>query len=112
MDGVHVVDESLHRLVDAGHRAVDSELYDPLFTLQSVEVAREIVVDFALIQMREVLSVELFEAFHLLNKAGTNERSQVEIEGGDGLSAVHLVLSTLQRDASQHRSGLYALGRT
>ena len=110
MDGVHVVDEGFHRLVNARHGAVDGMLLDACIAFQSVEWAFDVVVYLGLVQVLEVVTIEIFQIFHLFYIRGAHEGGEIEVEGRDGLSTVHLVLCALQGDARQHGGCLDALG--
>ncbi len=52
MDGVHIVDESLHGLVHTVHSLVYGMLLKALFPVESREIALEVVLQFAVIQIR------------------------------------------------------------
>ena len=110
VDGVHVVDEGFHRLVNACHGAVDGMLLDACIAFQSVEWAVDVVVYLSLVQVFEVVTIEIFQIFHLFYIRGAHEGGEIEVEGRDGLSTVHLVLCALQGDARQHGGCLDALG--
>ena len=110
MDGVHVVDESLHSLMHAVHGLVDGVLLQALATLQIVEWLLQIVVDWSIIEVAQVFACQLLQVLHLFLIRHAYVWSQIEVEGWDSLTAVHLVLAGLERDTSQHGCGLDALG--
>ena len=60
--------------------------------------------------MLEVITIEIIQIFHLFYIRGAHEGGEIEVEGRDGLSAVHLVLCALQGDTRQHSGCLDALG--
>ena len=62
--------------------------------------------------MLQFLPFQLLQVLHLFYIRRAHEGSQVEVEGRDGLSAVHFVLRRLHRYAGQHRSRLNAACRT
>ena len=111
MDGVHIVDESLHRLMDTSHGLVDSMLLGTFLTRQTIERLLDIIQQRLLIEILIVLARQILKGLQLLDIAQTHIRSQIEVEGRDGLSAMHLILCTLHRDTSQHGSRLDTLGR-
>ena len=110
VDGVHIVDEGLHRLVYAAHGLVDGVLAGALAACQSVEGFLDVVHQRFLIHVAVVLAVEFLQGLQLLDIAHADVGSEVEVEGGDGLSAVHLVLGALHGDTGQHRGRLDAPG--
>ena len=112
MDGVHVVDECLHRLMHAVHGLVDGVLLQAFAALQSVERLLYVVVDRRIIEVAQVFACQLLQVLHLFLVRHAYVWSQIEVEGWDGLAAVHLVLAGFERDTSQHGCGLDALGRT
>ena len=111
VDGVHIVDKRLHGLVHTRHGAVDGMLHHPLAAGKAVEVAVLEVFEHHLIHVGEVFAVEALEIFDLLDKGCAHVRRQIEVKGGDGLAAVHLVLSGLERYAGDDRRCLDAAGR-
>ena len=111
VDGVHVVDKGLHRLVHAPYGLVHGMLLGALLPGQSVERSFDVVDERLIVEVLVTLSVEFFQVFQFLDVCHAHVGCQVEVEGRDGLSAVHLVLGALHRDTSQHRGGLDALGR-
>ena len=66
VDGVHVVDESLHRLMHAVYRLVDGVLLEAGIPLEAGKVCLQVVLNLGVIEMGEVLAGEGLEAFHLL----------------------------------------------
>ena len=111
MDGVHIVDEGLHRLVYASHRLVHGVLLGTLAACQSVKGLLDIVNQRFLVHVAVVFAVELLQCLQFLDIAHADVGCQVEVEGRDSLSAVHLVLGTLHRDTGQHRCRLDTAGR-
>ena len=110
VDGVHVVDKGLHRLVDTGHGLVDGVLQQSLFTFETFELLAEIVLELSLIEMGEVFAGECLEVFYLLDKRRAHKRGQIEVKGRDGLAAVHFILGGFERDTPYDAGSLYALG--
>ncbi len=112
VDGVHVVNESLHGLVYAAHGLVDGVLLCPLLALKADEVTLEIVVDLCALEFGEVLVLHGAHLVDFLLVGLAYVRSKIEVEGGDGLAAVHLVLDCFHGDTCKHRGGLDPLGGT
>ena len=110
VDGVHVVDERLHRLVHASHGLVDGMLLGTLFSRQSVEWLLDIIHQGLVVEVLIALAVQVFQGFQFLDITQTDVGCQIEIEGGDGLTTVHLVLGPFHRDTSQDRCCFDALG--
>ena len=96
MDRVHVVDESLHRLVYTADRPVDGMLDETGITRQPLQGAVEIVLNGSLIEMFQILSAQLFQGLDLFDVAFPDERSQIEVESRNGLSAMHFILGCFQ----------------
>ena len=94
------------------HCAVHSMLHHTVIALQTTEFATQEVAHLQLVQVFEALSIEGFKVLQFLLERQAHEGSEVEIEGRDSLTAVHLVLRTFQRDAGQHARRLDALGGT
>ena len=65
VDGIHVVDESLHGLVDTSHGLVDGMLLQALLPLQSFEREVQVVLDGSLVEVAEILSGEILQFLHL-----------------------------------------------
>ena len=112
VDGVHVVDKGLHGLVYTAHGLVDGMLQDAFASFQSVERFLQKVLDGCVIQFAVVLGHELLQHFHLLDERGAHIGCQVEVEGRDGLSAVHLVLGCFHADTAEDAGRFDAFGRT
>ena len=94
----------------APHGLVDGVLLDALPSLQTVQGEAEVVFDGCLVELAVVLGIEVLQYLHLFNIGLADVGRQVEVEGRDGLPAVHLVLCRLHADAGQYAGGLYALG--
>ena len=112
VDGVHVVDEGLHSLVHAVHRLVDGVLLDALQTAQTGQRQGEVILKLDVVELAVVLAHELLKHLHLFNITLTHVRSQVEVESGNALTAVHLVLHRFHRDTADDGGRLDALGGT
>ena len=110
VDGVHVVDKCLHRLVHTTHRPVDGMVHDAVVTLQEIQFALDIVVDSHVIEAAVVLPHERLQVLHLLDIGTAYVGGQVEVKSGYRLTAVHLVLGGLHRDAGDDTGRLDALG--
>ena len=78
------------------HRLVDGMLTHTVYTLHAVEGLLQIVQQRLIVQATIVLAVQVLQVFHLFYICKAHKGSQIEIEGRNGLSAVHFVLSTLQ----------------
>ena len=111
VDGVHVVDERLHRLVDAADGLVDGMLEGAVAALEADEVALDVVVDPDTLEIAVVHVEQLADLVHLFIEGLADERGEVEVEGRDGLAAVHLVLHRFHGDAGEDGGRLDALGR-
>ncbi len=109
VNGVHVVDESLHGLVYATYGLVDSVLLQALLALKAVEREVQVVVDLIIIEVAEVLAGEFLQLLYFFFIRGTHVRSQIEVEGGNGLTTVHLVLCCLHGDTTHDAGCLDAL---
>ena len=109
MDGVHVVDECLHRLVYAVDGAVDGVLLEALIALQEDKVCGDIILNLSIVQVLQVHTGEVFDILDLFDVALAHIGGEVEVEGRDGLSAMHLVLHRLHRDTCHDRGGLDTL---
>ena len=103
VDGVHVVYERLHGLVDAAHRLVHGVLQGAFATLQAHEVTPEVIVHGSGFQFGIILVHHGTYLVHLLLEGFADIRGQIEIEGGNGLAAMHLVLHGLHGYAGQDR---------
>ena len=111
MDGVHIVDEGLHRLMHAAHGLVDGVLLGALLARQSVEGLLDVVHQRLVVEVLVALAVQFLQRLEFLDIRHAHVGCQVEVEGGDGLTTMHLVLGALHRDTGQHRCGLDALRR-
>ena len=96
----------------AADGAVDGVLQHALLALQTVQIALDIVGKLRIVEMRIVLAAETLQSLHLLDERTAHVRSQIEIERGDSLTAVHLVLHRLHRDTAYDAGRLDALGGT
>ena len=102
MDGVHIMDESLHRLMHTAHGLIDGVLLGALLARQPVERLLEIVYQRLIVETLVVLAVQFLQRLEFLYIGHAHVGSQIEVEGRDGLATVHLVLGALHRDTSQH----------
>ena len=112
VDGIHIMDECLHRLVDTSHRLVDGMLTHSVDARQLIEGLFEIIHEHLIIELTVVLSVEVLQCLQLLDIGQTHIGSQIEVEGRNSLTAMHLVLGTFQRDTGKDGCRLNTLGRT
>ena len=97
--------------MDTAHRLVDGMLLNTLLTRQTVERFLDIIHQRLLIKILIVLASQILKGLQFLNITQSYIRSQIEVEGRDSLSTVHLILCTLHGDTSQYRGRLNALGR-
>ena len=111
VDGVHIVDKGLHRLMHTPNGLVDGMLLCAFLTCQTVKRHLQIVHQRLVVQILVILAVKFFECLQLLDISEAHIRSQIEVESRYRLSSVHLVLAALHRDTCQNRSRLDALGR-
>ena len=95
MDGIHVVDKGLHRLMHTTYRLIDGVLLGTFLTLQPVERFLDIVYQRLVVKILVTLTIEILQSLQLLNITHTHIRSQIEIESRDSLTSVHLVLAAL-----------------
>ena len=102
MDGVHVMDERLHGLVHTAHGLVDGMLLGALLTCQSIERFLDIVDQRFVVKILVTLTVEILQSLQFLDITHADVGCQVEVEGRDGLTSVHLVLAALHRDTGEH----------
>ena len=79
--------------------------------LQADEVTLDVVVDLRLLEVAEVGVEHVADLVHLFLEGLAHERGEIEVEGRDGLAAVHLVLHRLHGDAGEDGRGLDALRR-
>ena len=112
MDSVHVVDKCLHGLVNTISSTVDSMLQHTLTSLQAIKVANDVVIDFSVIHVLVVLSVDVLKNLYLLDESAAHKWSKIEVECRYCLPAMHFVLCSLHRDACNNTCSLDALGRT
>ena len=96
VDGVHVVDECLHSLMNTAYGAVHSLLLDALITSEVAKILLEVIGEFSIHQMTQVLALIALQVADLLLVGEANVRCKIEIEGGDSLTAVHFVLCCFQ----------------
>ena len=112
MNGVHVMYESLHSLMDTSHSVIDSMLHETVITLQSVKILMKIILYLHIVKMRQVFADKPADIVYLFDIAAAYIGSQIEVERGDRLASMHLVLRCLKRDAGNHARGLDAFCRT
>lgn len=112
VDRIHIVDERLHGLVDAAHSLVDGKLEQALIAIETVKRSLQIVLDLCRAEIIETATLKLLQRPHFLLVGIAHIGSEVEVESRNGLTSVHLVLTSLQGDASQYGCRLDALGRT
>ena len=112
VDGIHIVDKCLHRLVHTTHRLVDGMLLGTFLTRQSIEGFLQVVDQRLLIEILIALAIQLLQRLQLLDIGQSHIGGQIEVKGRDSLTTMHLVLTTLHRDTGQHRGRLNTLGRT
>ena len=72
MDGVHIVDESLHRLVYTSHGLVDGVLLGTLLAGQSVEGFLDIVHQRLVVEILVTLAVQILQRFQFLDVTQTD----------------------------------------
>ena len=102
VDGVHIVDESLHRLVHTTHGLVDGMLLGTLLARQTVEWLLDIIHQRLVVKVFVALAIQIFQSFQFLDIAHADVRCQIEVKGGDSLTTVHLVLGTFHRYTGQY----------
>ena len=112
VDGIHVVDERLHGLMYTAYGLVHGMLQYACLALKAVEVLDEVIVEGDLIEMAVVGAEEFLELLHLLDEGQADIRCKIEVEGGDSLSAVHLILGCLHAYAGEHAGRFDTLGGT
>ena len=78
---------------------------------EAVERSLFVVFQLDIIEVAEIFARDLLHLLHLLDERAADERSEIEVEGRDGLTAVHLVLRRLERYAGYDACGLDAFGR-
>jgi len=101
VDGVHVVNEGLHRLVDAADGLVDGVLAGALGSLESDKVALDIVVNLGGFQLAVIFVLHFGNLVDFLLEGLPDIGSEIEVEGGDCLAAMHLVLDCLHGNAGE-----------
>ena len=67
MNGVHIVNKRLHRLVNTAYGAVHSVLAPALLPFQAVERSFQEVVDRSIIEVREVHTSKCLNFLQFLN---------------------------------------------
>ncbi len=112
VDGVHVVHERLHGLVNTAHRLVHGMLKGPFATLQAHKVTPEVIIHGSGFQFGIILVHHGAHLVHFLFEGFADIGGQVEIEGGNGLAAMHLILDGFHGNASQHGGRFDALRGT
>ena len=71
------MDERLHRLMYAVHRAVNGVLLETLVALQEEQVAHGVVLDGRIVQVLEVHAREALNVLHLFYIAAAHIRREV-----------------------------------
>ena len=110
MDGIHIVDKRLHRLMDTADGAVHCVLKPAFGSLQAVKRPFEVILQGCIIVFRKIFAGNVLNLFQFLDIGRAHKWCEIEVKGRDGLSAVHFVLSCLQGDAGNHARCLYSLG--
>ena len=105
------MDKRLHSLVHTSHGLINGMLLGTLLTCQSIEWLLDIIHQRLFIEILVTLTVQILKGFQFLNIAHTDIGCQIEVEGRNRLSAMHLVLTALHGDTGQHRSCFDTLGR-
>ncbi len=95
----------------SSYSLVDCMLQIAFIPLQTVKRFFNIIFKLCLLQVGEILIDELLEIVYLLNETCPYVRGKIEIESRDSLSAVHLILSRLERYAGYHACRLDSLCR-
>ena len=98
--------------MDAAHSLVDGKLEQALVAIETVERSLQIVLDLCRAEIIETATLKLLQRPHFLLVGIAHIGSEIEVESRNGLTSVHLVLTSLQGDASQYGCRLDALGRT
>ena len=106
MDRVHVMYESLHRLVNTAYSHIDGVLDHSVCTLDSDEFPADIVIDLHIVKARVILSGHLSDLVKFLLKSLSHVRSHVEVKCRNSLTSVHLVLDSLHGDTSEDAGSL------
>ena len=109
---VHIMNKRLHCLMHPSYSLVNGMLLGTLLAGKTVKRLLDIVHQRLIVQVAIVLAIQILQSFQLFNIAHTHVWSQIEVEGRDSLTTMHLVLGTLHRDTSQNRRRLYTLCRT
>ena len=112
VDGIHIVYEGLHCLVNPADGLVDGMLESTLGALQAGKVALDVIINFGGLELGVVGVHHCRHFVDFFLKSLADVRSEIEVEGGDGLAAVHFVLDRLHGDTGQNRGSLDSLCRT
>ena len=112
VDGVHIMDEGLHRLMHTAYGLVDGMLLGAFLACQTIEGLLDIVHQRLVVEILVIFAIEILKGFQFFDITQAHVGCEIEVEGRDGLTAVHLVLATLHGDTGQHRGRLNALGTT
>ena len=112
VDSIHIMDESLHSLMNTTYGAVHCLLTHALNASLVAERLIEIVLYTFGIKFWILLSHIILDTMQLLEICHVNIRSEIKVESWDSLTAVHLVLSCLERDTSLNTGSLDTLSRT
>ncbi len=94
------------------HSAVDGLLHDSFVALQLAQRLAQVVLDFDVEQMGEILVLIVLQILDFLLVGHAHVWREVEVERRNCLTTVHLVLRRFERNAGLHRSCLDALCRT
>ena len=111
VDGVHIVDKRLHRLMNTVDGAVDGVLQHTVDAFESVEGTADEIFNLGIVKRGIILAVEVFQHLDFLHKRRPHEGREIEVKRRNSLTAVHFVLSGLHRDAAKDARRLDALGR-
>lgn len=84
-------------------------LQQPFFSFKIVKRLFDEVLEFYVVEVAQGGTRYLLDVFHFFNKRRAHERSEVEVEGRNGLAAVHFVLGGFQRYAADNRCRFNAL---
>ena len=112
MDGIHIVDKGLHRLVHTVNGTVNGMLLHAFIALHKEQILDDIILHRCIVQMLQVHTGKIFDILHFLDVAFAHVRCQIEVECRDSLSAMHFVLHGLHGDTCHDGSRFDALGRT
>ena len=86
-------------------------LDDALLAGEAVQRLLQVIGELFPVEMWVILTVQLFQVLYFLDEAVAHVGSEVEVERGNRLSAVHFVLGGFQWDAAQYAGGLNAFRR-